>query len=162
MADSTMIIKSVTENRQSVTVVADDSELLLALNANTPYRAEAICYMQSPATPDLKMRFSYSGTLLYGVGIDFVQDPQVAIATAVSMAGNVITMPVAQMISGNTKFIGGTGTSTNRSGPLLWCYFWTNSSGTFSYQWAQNTSTAVNTQCIITSVLVITDLTAEL
>jgi hypothetical protein len=98
--------------------------------------------------------------LLRGVGIDHVRDAQAANATPTGPSH--ITMPVAQMTSGTTKFMTGSGTSTHRGGPSLCLTLWTDSAGTFSFQWSQNTSTAVNTQVIGGSALVVTNLSGEL
>lgn len=57
------IVKQADETKNSDTTLADDSELVIALEANTKYLIDILIGFYFDATPDIKLQLAFSGTL---------------------------------------------------------------------------------------------------
>lgn len=141
----TTIKKVTTESRNTTTVLADDSTLVLALAAATTYRIKLyVVYEIANITMDYKWGFLYTGTS--SLIVQMVRFIQAGVAGATSAEHQRIqnTFTVGEPFLSSVAGVG---------------YFnadviiTTVNAGTFSYQWAQNTSNASNASVLLGSYL---------
>jgi len=120
------VVKSVDQTKQSDTTLADDDELVVAVNANKAYSGLFMLFMESGATPDIKFAWSVPSS-----------------ATMISQGGNFshLSTATADMATTLTK-------GTNGSQQCV-CYIFrlllAGTAGNVAFQWAQNVSTATDT-----------------
>jgi hypothetical protein len=144
----TLAIKGSAETRNSTTALADDSDLLIALDAGKLYRIESIVGVYSAATPDFKFRFHFSGDLSWVNGSIIYNDDVLSTSSFGSASAVQCRNLVAGWLTDGTSVlvVNGSATSTFRS--CIWMRGWLKvggSGGDLSLQWAQNTSNAGNT-----------------
>ena len=134
--DEEFIIKAADEPRSNTTVLADDSELVLNLEANKKYIINLHAFYNALATPDLKYAVSItgsptaiaSGTVERNVGSTDVRYG--------NTRGTFHTNP-------STTTVVGVDPATNRGfTEYNLAVIMGGSPGVFSFQWAQNTSSA--------------------
>lgn len=132
---TTFIKKTSDQSRQSTTSLADDSQLLLAVAANTTYRLYSLLIVNSPTAADFKLGWSgpsgatleWSTNAPHTAQTNFdsstISVNRLGIGSAADAAGygaDVIFQPSGFL------FVGGT-------------------AGTLTFRWAQTTSTASDT-----------------
>lgn len=131
------VLKTADESRNTTTTLADDSALTLALSASTKYLIRCKVYTNiANATMDFKFATNYTGTVTGTV-----------YTTWRAMAGGVATGTAAETQGIASGQIGSTGITATTSGVghiYIEQSIETNGSGTWSFQWAQNTSDASN------------------
>ena len=126
------IVKKTDETRDTDTTFAADSELALSLKANDFLTARVVVYFDTGATPDFKIKFSYSGT---SSAFNFVGlNTPAGLTTASAFA--IKSLATSQSIIG-----AGTGEGLV-TGDLRLV---TTGDGVFSVDWAQVTSDAADT-----------------
>lgn len=132
----TTVKKTADESRASTTTLANDAALNFPCAAGTRYRVRfGVIYTIANATMDFKVAMNYTGTL---TGADTTVRRSISPAAAIGSDneftvgnGSIIGAPVAMTTSSS-----GIGTMEYE------VIFLTNAAGTFSLQWAQNTSDA--------------------
>jgi hypothetical protein len=157
----TLITKSGDQSKTTDAALADDSELSMALAAGTPYHIEATIENRGGTTANLKWAFKYSGTLTTAVGMALSRDANSTL-TAGSETGNTYRVNPTTLTTPYVKTDTGSATTTFRSGVYFKAIIQTNTSGTFSFQWAQATSSGNASVVYAGSSLEIIDLTSEL
>lgn len=125
----TTVKKTADESRSSTTTLANDSTLLVALSASTRYRVRFDVLAEGAnAIADLKVGIAYSGSLTKVRGHREALRPH-------------DTTPVGAVTE--TALLA-TGSYTSSIAGVYWLEFdyviETNTAGTLSFQWAQNTS----------------------
>ena len=140
-AGDLFVVKPTDEARTSDTVITDDDDLFVTLEADSAYIVSImIVFTTASATPDIQYELSFSGTCLDFTGDMDWSDPgdraqaQNDAAQVFGFTGDGATNPVfnPKLIGGNTNGPGGI-----RYGGL----FRTGSSGgVLRYRWAQNTT----------------------
>lgn len=122
------IYKTATEERASVIVLADDADLKATLNASTNYEIDLLLLFYKETTPDFKW------------GLSLTQTPDFGFMAAITGEGT--TSALAQKVGlfadfASNAVVGSTGYGQVRvSGRINMGA----TSGLFSLQWAQNTS----------------------
>lgn len=129
------LIKSADQTRNSTTTLAADSELQFACASGTTYLVRGfVHYAIANGTMDYKYALNFSGTTsLVRVFISH-SDPGKTASSSFRFENYA------------TSFVTGTplGTAASDGSVLFEATFTTTSTGTFSFQWAQNTSDAGN------------------
>lgn len=135
----TGIRKAASTTRNNNTL-SDDPHLTVALAATTAYYIRAVLhYSIANATMDFKYRFNYTGTLTSHMATRIG-----AVAGAAGGTDNQGTVSDAASINADVSVLG----TTSGVGVLIAEFaILTNTAGTFSVQWAQNTTDAGN--CIM-------------
>jgi len=132
----TVVKKISDENRSSTTTLTNDGALTISLAASTTYHIRGKIFLNTAnATMDYKYALAYSGSTT-----SIMCKRAHVVAGATAGTGNENT--VAQ----NT-IIGSTSVTANTSGIAyveIDVIIVTNATGTFSFQWAQNTSNGSN------------------
>ncbi|MGH7252897.1 MAG: hypothetical protein ACREIE_03760 [Nitrospiraceae bacterium] len=127
----TLVIKGVDESVTSTTVVQNDDELTFALIANTTYFFRAYIFFNTPIAADFKFSFVCTGT-------------QTATESKVfsTMAGSVGSTSHGVNCSAGGDFIV-TGTTLPMGYVTIEMVIkQSGTAGTWTFQWAQNTSNA--------------------
>lgn len=117
--------KTSDETRNSTTTVADDSELVLALEANERYAIEATLIVSAHATPDFKFALTGTGTSTIWWTSDLDNDE------------------AGPLGAGNEQSVNGAGADTMVT--LMGTIRVGGTAGNLSVQWAQDTSDANDT-----------------
>lgn len=129
----TMVKKSTDQTRNTTTTLADDSALTFALAAGTTYIIRANIHMHTAnATMDAKFRLNYTGTYSRSTSRIAYGSP--------GASGGVDAESVLASSGLVNSDISKTDTSFGVMVISLDLTFVTTTSGTFSFQWAQNTS----------------------
>lgn len=131
------LFKTADENRSSTTTLADDGTLVLSLSASTKYCLRAKIFTNiANATMDFKFATNFTGTTTGTVA-----------TTWRAMAGGVATGTSAETQGIASGQISSTGIVAATSGVghiYIEQAIQVNGTGTWSFQWAQNTSNASN------------------
>lgn len=126
-------IKAADESTNTDTVLSDDSELLVELQATRTYTFRIVVFFDTVAAADFKYDVHYTGT----VGSFRAAFRDVAAgATAFSNIGVWTAIDTVQSVTG----AGTTGGFVEIDGVIK-----TTTAGTLSFRWAQDTSDASNT-----------------
>lgn len=126
--------KQATTTRSSTTVLADDPDLTFALPSTGWYSIEAYLRVTSAsATPDLKHAFAYTGTITSG-GYMFTGADNGAGTSSKDNVGIITTATIVDC------------DGTDANGITLKGYIEVSTTGTLSWQWAQNVSDATSIQ----------------
>jgi hypothetical protein len=142
----TCVLKTSDTARASTTVLADDPTLVLSCSASTTYKIRIKAFYKiANATMDFKYGFAYSSTTTG----DITSDLKTTIAGAAAGTAAEI-QGVSAAIVGSTSILS-TASGTGRI--ELDFVFTTNGAGTFSFQWAQNTSDVGNATVLKGSML---------
>jgi hypothetical protein len=130
------IQKTADESVISTTVLHDDAELVLTLEANVTYELQCHILVDSNTTADFNSSFSGPA----GYTSVWMTD-----GLATSVAGQEGIISRQSRVQGDSWPTGGSGASTY--GVHRPCGYVTTAgtAGAFRFRWAQNTSTAVNT-----------------
>lgn len=131
------LFKTADENRASTTTLADDGTLVLSLSASTKYCLRAKIFTNiANATMDFKFATNFTGTTTGTVGTSWR-----------AMAGGTATGTSAETQGIASGQISSTGIVAATSGVghiYIEQAIQVNGAGTWSFQWAQNTSDAGN------------------
>lgn len=142
----TTIKKTADETRASTVTLVDDTFLKFAATAGVRYRIKAsVFYTIANATMDFKYSAAYSGTFSGDMTLRRQQAPVSGIGS-----DNEFTSMSAGIINAS---IGQTGAVAGNGYVILDIIFVATTSGTFSFQWAQNTSDAGNLTVLAGSYL---------
>lgn len=127
----TTVEKAADESRNTTTTLADDNTLLVALSAATLYRIRLrVAYTVANGTMDFKYGHAYSGTVT-SVWWDITSQAP----GATRGVGTGTALVASSSITGTAA-----GSGLHNADLIIL----TNTAGTFSFQWAQNTSDANN------------------
>lgn len=129
------VLKTADESRNTTTTLADDGALVLSLSATTKYLIRCKVFTTiANATMDFKFATSYTGT-----------DTGTTYTTWRAMAGGVSTGTSAEfqgIASGQISSQSITATTSGVGHLMIEQSIETSGAGTWSFQWAQNTSDA--------------------
>jgi hypothetical protein len=129
----TQLIKTSSTAKTSDNTLANDSVMQFSAAGSTQYVIRGLAvFSTANATPDFKYMFNYTGTIT-----------ECSWHIGETVLGN--TSSVTWVLGGGTAFPASksvTSTSTGRGFVRFELTLKTNASGTFSFQWAQNTSDA--------------------
>jgi len=139
----TFVRKATSESRSSTTTFADDTDLKLTLAAGTKYHIRGRGFFKSASGGGFKYQGAYSGTTT-GIGV-LASRSNVSAATSAANPFNFVTE--AQPSGTNTTASGGVGSFE------IDMIVETNAGGTFSIQWAQNSSNVTATTMMAGSYL---------
>ena len=133
----TLVQKTADETIASDTVLGDDAALTLACSASTTYVIRCtVIFKTANATMDFKYALNYSGTTTGDISSHIRQ-----IAAGATPGVDVETTGITAAAVGSTSV---TATTSGTGRIFVEQTFTTNASGTWSFQWAQNTSDAGN------------------
>jgi len=139
----TFVRKASSESRASNTTFADDTDLRITLAAGTKYHIRGRGFFKSGSSGGFKYQGAYSGTTT-GIGV-LASRSNVSAATSAANPFNLATE--GQPSGTNTTASGGVGSFE------IDMIVETNAGGTFSIQWAQNSSNATATTMMAGSYL---------
>lgn len=131
----TSIFKPTDQVKTSDTTLADDTALVAALDASSTYAFRFVVFLSTGATPDSKFGLAYTGSLASAYVFRGWQSPGAAVSAADLFSLTVESLPGSININGNA------GTTIIMIDGVLT----TSTSGTLSFQWAQNVSDPVAT-----------------
>lgn len=138
------VMKTSDQNRTNNTL-SNDSALVITLAASTKYHIRGRVYFNTAnATMDFKYALAYSGTIT-----NIIAKRSHAVAGAVASTDNENTI-AQNSILGSTAV---TGTTTGIGYVEIDVVITTNATGTFGFQWAQNTTDGSNLTCMAGSYL---------
>jgi hypothetical protein len=153
-----VIIKSADQARTSTTAAADDSELIIALAAQTLYEIEGtIRYGTSSSTPSFKYGWKFTGSLIFANGVILANNRQHPQGWRdADNIGAHYNITAGLLTNGST--ISNVGTTGNFSTSCLRCYLKVgDTGGNFSLQWAQVNSSASATTVFAGSCLYVAE-----
>jgi hypothetical protein len=149
------VVKSSTQTKTSDAAFADDSELSFTTAANTTYRIKVLLDVEAHNTPDFKWRLNHTGTTTRFLG---VVDQSNTTGTATSRTAGPYT--AADLAAGTANAMNGSAAAGLHGNVQCDCVIQVGASGgTFSVQWAQNTSNGNITQVFEYSSITWEDLT---
>lgn len=140
---SAFVRKTSDQDRQSVTSLADDSQLLLSVAANTTYLMDLLVIVNSPTAADFKLGWSGPS----GAVLEWVTNAPHTAQTNFDSS----TVSVNRLGIGSGADAAGFGADViyRPSGLLIV----SSTAGTLTFRWAQTTSTASNTTVKANSIL---------
>ncbi len=133
--NNSAVIKLTDETKNSDTTLADDSELVFSLAANSKYLLEIFIGFYFDAAPDIKIQLAFSGTITSWLANSIVCENDTA-ATFTNLFNDAVLTTIHSIISAS---------NTNGILKIKSIFEVGASGGNFSVQWAQNTSDAGNT-----------------
>lgn len=134
--NNSAVIKLTDETKNSDTTLADDSELVFSLAANSKYLLEIFIGFYFDAAPDIKIQLAFSGTITSWLANSIVCENDTA-ATFTNLFNDAVLTTIHSIISAS---------NTNGILKIKSIFEVGASGGNFSVQWAQNTSDAGNTK----------------
>ena len=139
--DDQFIFKSIDESRASTTALADDSELVLPLEANKKYLVTVMAIYNALATPDLKYAINVTGspTVIASGSLD--RNGSTGALTAGNTRGTFHTTPTAVTV------VGANPDTLRYFSEFNMAIVMAGSAGQVAFQWAQNTSSG--TACTV-------------
>ncbi len=140
-----VVKKTANENRSSTTTLTNDNTLTVALNAGTLYHIRGKIFLDvGNATMDYKYALAYSGTTT-----SIICKRIHVVAGATSGTGNEVAVAQNTIIPSTAV----TATSSGIAYVEIDVMILTSTSGTFGFQWAQNTSNGSNLTVLAGSYL---------
>jgi len=139
---ATLYAKTSDQTKNSDTALADDNTLAVALTAGKKYMITGVIAVYAHATPDFKYAWSFTGTANAEAGVTYAH-----IGRALAAGAATTTYPIGNgyLTTPITRSIAGSSTAEHRLGVQIEVMIDVSGDGTFSLQWAQNTSDANNT-----------------
>jgi hypothetical protein len=129
----TQLIKTSSTAKTSDNTLGNDSVMQFSAAGSTQYVIRGLAvFSTSNATPDFKYMFNYTGTITECAWHIF-ETPIGSTSTATAVVSGGTAFPASKSV---------TSTTTGRGFVKFELTLKTNASGTFSFQWAQNTSDA--------------------
>ena len=153
MTIESYILKAANQIKNNDATLADDSELVLTLNANTTYLISARVMFYSPLTPAFKYQFAFTGTVTDAVG--WLQHQAPNPLSVSGMSQKLCTIFEAASLGATTYSIAGSSNAAYRGPVRLRLRLNVGASGgTFSFKWAQNVLTVADTTVYAGSYLI--------
>lgn len=136
----TVVSKTADESVTSSTVMQDDDDLQLTLEAGATYSVNGAFYADGATAGDMKIAYQYTGTVAAGTTLGFHCLSAAAAANPAELYAD--TLPDVDV---TTRILGMVGVNSDYP-TLVVGIVKTTTAGTFSIQWAQGASSATATR----------------